>query len=156
MSRLKKIQQTKREVKESQGQRTLVKRLRKLGLGRTEVRIISAELVKGKEHLTKLVIEAIEDGRKGVFIIPNNGYAMDTLVNAIYGDDEQELYLEELIDKEVIVEVVRNNRYLNIDYFEPLNLEIENEETEEDLDLDLSDIEFEEDYELEENLEELI
>lgn len=140
MYKPKKLQQIKTESK-----KTLLRREPKIGVGRHIVKIKNAELMKKRKNLLKLVIESTDSGRKGEFIILNNGYAMDSLVNAIYGNEEEEVYLEELIDKEVIVEVVRNNRYLNIDYFEALELE----ELEDDLDIDFSDMEFEENEELE-------
>ena len=65
MTRLKKVQKTIRDVeKKKEVNKTIVKRLRKLGIGKHEVKIINAEQIKGKEHLIKLVLESVEDGIK--------------------------------------------------------------------------------------------
>ncbi len=137
MKRLKKIQKTVKVVEENkEGNKTIVKRLRKLGIGKHEVKIINAEQIKGREHLIKLVLESVEDGRKGVFVIPIDGFIMDNLLEVIYeGFDEDEFCLEDLIETQVIVEVVRSGKFLNIDYFESVD------NYEEEVDLELYDLE---------------
>ena len=155
MSRLKKVQETTKKVfKSKQEQKTLIKPRRKLGIGRHKVRIEKAGIVKEKEHLMMLKLESLEDGRKGVFIVPIEGYAMDSLVDIIYDDNDDEVYLEDLEGQNVAVEIVRNKRYLNIDYFEALDLieednqEDKNEEEELDIDIDIDELEFDEEDEL--------
>lgn len=147
MSRLQKVQQTTKKVfKKKQEQKTLVRRLRKLGLGRHEVTIKKAEIVKEKEHLIRLTLESLDDERKGIFIIPMDGYAMDSLVHITYGDDVEDVYLEDLEGQDVAVEIVRNKRYLNIDYFEALESheDIDYNEEQEELDIDINELEFDE------------
>lgn len=146
MPRLQKVQQTTKKVfKKKQEQKTLVRRLRKLGLGRHEVTIKKAEIVKEKEHLIRLTLESLDDERKGIFIIPMDGYAMDSLVHITYGDDVEDVYLEDLEGQDVAVEIVRNKRYLNIDYFEALesheDVDYDEEQEELELDIDFSDME---------------
>lgn len=147
MSRLKKVQQTEKKViRKKQEQKTLVRRLRKLGIGRYEVTIKKAEIVKEKEHLIRLLLESLEDERKGIFIIPMDGYAMDSLVHITYGDDVEDVYLEDLEGQDVAVEIVKNKRYLNIDYFEALESheDIDYNEEQEELDININELEFDE------------
>lgn len=150
MARLKRISKTVNVVEEKKDvNKTIVKRLRKLGIGKHEVKIINAEQIKGKEHLIKLVLESIEDGRKGVFVISIDGFSMDSLLETIYGEfDEEELCLDELIGNKVIVVIVRNGKFLNIEYFEPLDTEDEMEDEEIDIELDQD---FEDEYLYEED-----
>ncbi len=155
MTRLKRVKETKKSVeKKKEVNKTIVKRHRKLGVGTHEVKIVSVELVKGKEHLVRLVLESIEDGRKGVFFIPIDGFSMDNLLDVIYGEfDEEEICLDELIGNKVIVVIVRNGKFLNIDYFESLDDEEDESESEidiyEELELDLEDEELYEEDEIE-------
>lgn len=149
MSRLKKV------VKKKQEEKTLVKRLRKLGLGRHEVRIKEVEVVKEKEGFIRLTLESLEDERTGIFIILMDGYAMDSLVHIVYGDDAEDVYLEDLEGQNVAVEIVRNKRYLNIDYFEALeshdDIDYDEEQEwleEEELDIDMNELESFEDDEI--------
>ena len=155
MKRLKRISKTVNGVeKKKEVNKTIVKRLRKLGIGKHEVKIINAEQIKGKEHLIKLVLESVEDGRKGVFVIPIDGFIMDNLLEIVYeGFDEDEFCLEDLIGNKVIAEIVRNGKFLNVEYFESIDTcneeEIDEDELElEDLELDEEEMELE-DFELE-------
>ncbi|MDY3960550.1 hypothetical protein [Romboutsia timonensis] len=153
MTRLKRVQKTVKAVeKNKEVNKTMVKRLRKLGIGTHEVQIINAEQIKGKEHLIKLVLKSIKDGRKGVFVIPVDGFIMDNLLEIVYGEfDEEEFCLEDLIGNKVIAEIVRNGKFLNVEYFESIDTcneeEIDEDELE-DLELDEEEMELE-DFELE-------
>lgn len=153
MKRLKRISKTVNGVeKKKEVNKTIVKRLRKLGIGKHEVKIINAEQIKGKEHLIKLVLESVEDGRKGVFVISIDGFSMDSLLEIIYGEfDEEEFCLDELIGNKVIAVIVRNGRFLNIDYFEPLDTDddVEDEEIEIDLEQEFEDEDLYEEDEIE-------
>ncbi|MEG1132673.1 MAG: hypothetical protein RSD77_10185 [Romboutsia sp.] len=142
---------TKKEVS-----KTIVKRLRKIGVGEHEVEIISVEQVKGKKHLVRLVLQSIEDGRKGIFVIPIDGFSMDNLLDVIYGEfDEEELCLDELIGNKVIAIIVRNGKFLNIDYFEALDNEEEDEsENEIDISQEIEDEDLYEEDEIELDLDE--
>lgn len=155
MSRLKKVQQIEKKIiKKKQEQKTVVRRLRKLGIGREKVIIIEVEKVKGKDYLIRIVLESIEDGRKGTFLMHLEGYAVDSLLESIYGEVEEEFCLEDLVGNKVIATIVRNGRFLNVDYFESLDnydeyesqeisdgdLELELEEGE----LDIEEIEIDE------------
>ena len=155
MTRLKRVQKTVKDVeKNKEVNKTMVKRLRKLGIGTHEVQIINAEQIKGKEHLIKLVLKSIKDGRKGVFVLPVEGFIMDNLLEIVYeGFDEDEFCLEDLIGNKVIAEIVRNGKFLNVEYFESIDTcneeEIDEDELElEDLELDEEEMELE-DFELE-------
>ncbi|HFL3777303.1 TPA: hypothetical protein ACG3RH_002930 [Clostridioides difficile] len=154
MTRLKKVKvEKKKEVS-----KTVVKRLRKLGVGTHEVEIISAELVKRKEGLVKIVLQSTKDGRKGVFVIPIDGFTMDNLLDVIYGEfDEEEICLEELIGNKVIAVIVRNGKFLNIDYFETLDVDDENESVEvideDELDIGLEELYDEDEIDLDLDLD---
>lgn len=165
MSRVKKVQQTRKKImknKQEQEQKTAVRRLKKLGVGRHEAIINNVERVKGKDHLIKIALESTEDGRKGTFIMYVEGYEMDSLLESICGDvEEDEFYLEDLIGNRVIAVIVRNGKFLNVDYFESLDNDYECELEEirdEDLELELEEGElYGEDIELdEEDLEEYL
>ena len=139
MTRLKRF----KEVKKKEVNKTVVKSHRKLGIGTHEVEITNVELVKGKEGLVKIVLQSTEDGRKGVFVIPIDGFTMDNLLDVIYGEfDEEEICLEELIGNKVSAVIVRNGKLLNIDYFETLDVDDE-DESEEVIDEDELDIDLE-------------
>ncbi|MEG1870387.1 MAG: hypothetical protein RR192_00135 [Peptostreptococcaceae bacterium] len=148
MPRMKReVKRTKKIIKEEQEQKTLVRRMRKFGTGRHEVRITTSENVKGKEDLIKVTLESIYDNRKGIFTMHTDSTTMDTLVNIVYGDNDEQVFFEDFVNQTVIVEVVKNGRYLNIDYFESLEINVEDEYEDEELEdgeLDLEGIEFDE------------
>lgn len=148
MARLKRSLKTVKVVEEKKEvSKTTIKRHRKLGVGTHEVKIISVEVVKGKEHLVKVVLESIEDGRKGIFVISIDGFSMDNLLEVIYGEfDEEDICLEELVGHKMIVVIVRNGKFLNIDYFEALDTDDEIEDEEIDIDLE-QELEYEDLYE---------
>ncbi|MCI9978114.1 hypothetical protein JY742_18460 [Clostridioides difficile] len=77
---------------------------------------------------------------------------MDSLLDIVYGDlEDDEFVLEDLVGNQVIVKIIKNKRFLNIDYFESIDVcgEEELEEIDEDeLELGLEDEEIDIDDEL--------
>ncbi|MGL6105023.1 hypothetical protein [Romboutsia sp.] len=133
MTRLKRVQKIVKVAEEKKEvSKTRLKRLRKLSIGTHEVEITSAELSENKDYLINLGLQSMEDERKGRFSIPIDGFSMDSLLEIIYGEcDQEEVCLEELVGHKVIAVIVRNGKFLNVDYFESLD----NAEEEDEIDL---------------------
>lgn len=119
-----------KDMRNVSGKRTLVRRQNSFGEGYWEVVLEEAKQTKSKNgaDLIKLVFKELESERQGTFIIPMVGSIMDQMIDGIFGDKEDEIYLEDMLRYEFGVHIERNGNYLNIKSIEALQEEYEDEE----------------------------
>lgn len=129
--------QRKAVIRKTTVGKTPIRKQYSMGVGVWDATLKDAKAgeTKNGKSIVKLIFADNNSNREGIYMIPLVGKIMDSMIDNVFGDGEEDIYLEDLIGYKFKIQIERNGDFLNIVYIELIDEENEedNEYEEENL-----------------------